>query len=210
MAEPSELATGGDYVLKVPIEGIADIPPDVLACVVTYLDATTRPAPASPDPDLRFERLLGRDHARFRALFLEVGAPWLWSDRLRLPELDQIARLDAPNVLAFAVVHQGRDIGLAEIEVVEGDVEIVYFGLAGDVTGRGLGRRTMNATLDRAWALPETRRVWLHTCTLDHPAALGFYQAMGFRPYKRAVEIFRDPRALGLHPPDAGPTIPRL
>ncbi|MQT12078.1 GNAT family N-acetyltransferase [Rhizobiales bacterium Sp-1] len=193
-----------------PIEGMTDLPRDVLACVVTYLETTERPAPASPDPEITFERLLGRDHARFHALFLAVGTPWLWTDRLRMSEAEQIARLDAPNVFAFAVVHAGRDIGLAEIEAVEGDVEIVYFGLAGDATGRGLGRRTMNATLDRAWSLPQTRRVWLHTCTLDHPAALGFYAAMGFRPYKRAVEIFRDPRALGLHPPDAGPTIPRL
>ena len=53
-------------------------------------------------------------------------------------------------------------------------------------------------------------RVWVHTCTLDGPSALGFYIRSGFTPFARAVEIFPDPRVLGLLPRETAPQIPLL
>jgi GNAT superfamily N-acetyltransferase len=53
-------------------------------------------------------------------------------------------------------------------------------------------------------------RGWVHTCDLDHPSALGFYQREGFRPFERAVEIYPDPRAAGLYPREAAPRVPLL
>jgi ribosomal protein S18 acetylase RimI-like enzyme len=52
--------------------------------------------------------------------------------------------------------------------------------------------------------------VWVHTCTLDHPSALGFYRRHGFTAIGRAVETFTDPRVLGVLPMDAAPQIPLL
>jgi hypothetical protein len=54
------------------------------------------------------------------------------------------------------------------------------------------------------------RRFWVHTCSLDHPAALNFYRRAGFVPYQRAVEVFDDPRVTGLLPPDSAPQIPLI
>ncbi len=51
-------------------------------------------------------------------------------------------------------------------------------------------------------------RVHVHTCTLDHPAALGAYRRAGFVPYKRAVERFHDPRLLGILPRSCAPQVP--
>jgi len=51
-------------------------------------------------------------------------------------------------------------------------------------------------------------RVWLHTCTLDGPAALSFYMKCGFRPYKRAIEVANDPRIRGMLSEDAAPQVP--
>jgi hypothetical protein len=53
-------------------------------------------------------------------------------------------------------------------------------------------------------------RVHVHTCTLDHPAALAAYIRAGFRPYKRAIERFTDPRLTGILPADAAPQVPLL
>jgi len=50
--------------------------------------------------------------------------------------------------------------------------------------------------------------VWLHTCTLDSPAALTFYMKCGFRAYKRGIEVADDPRLRGLLPLDIAPQIP--
>jgi len=56
----------------------------------------------------------------------------------------------------------------------------------------------------------DVSRLWVHTCTLDHPSALGFYRAQGFVPFARAVETFADPRLAGILPPDAAPQIPLI
>ena len=53
-------------------------------------------------------------------------------------------------------------------------------------------------------------RVHVHTCTLDHPAALGAYRRAGFTPYRRAVERFPDPRRVGILPRDCAPQVPLL
>jgi hypothetical protein len=53
-------------------------------------------------------------------------------------------------------------------------------------------------------------RVHVHTCTLDHPAALSAYRRAGFTAYKRAVERFPDPRLLGFLPLDCAPQVPLL
>jgi hypothetical protein len=50
----------------------------------------------------------------------------------------------------------------------------------------------------------------VHTCSLDHPAALPSYLRAGFRPVRRAFESFPDPRLSGLLPRDAAPQIPLL
>ena len=61
-------------------------------------------------------------------------------------------------------------------------MEIAYFGLVPAAIGRGLGRALLTAAVDAAWSLkPVPSRVWLHTCTLDHPAALRNYLARGFQ-----------------------------
>ena len=88
-------------------------------------------------------------------------------------------------------------------------VEVVYLGVLPCHAGRGLGRHLVTAALLRAWSLEPTR-VWLHTCTLDHPSALNFYRAQGFVPFARAVETFDDPRLNGVLPRDAAPQIPLL
>ena len=83
----------------------------------------------------------------------------------------------------------GEDAGYAELEQPsDGNVEIAYFGLLPEAIGRGLGRWWLAQVLAEAWRLPGTRRVWVHTCTLDGPAALATYEGRGLRPYAREVE----------------------
>lgn len=67
----------------------------------------------------------------------------------------------------------------------------------------------MTAALEHAWK-PDTRRVWLHTCTFDHPGALRFYRKCGFEPYQRGLEIFNDPRLNGTLARTAAAEVPLL
>ncbi|MEY3733364.1 MAG: hypothetical protein RL347_723, partial [Actinomycetota bacterium] len=83
----------------------------------------------------------------------------------------------------------GRDAGYVELEQQsDGDVEIAYFGLLPDMIGQGLGRWWLTEVITEAWRLPGTTRVWVHTCTLDGPAALATYTGRGLKPYAREVE----------------------
>jgi len=101
-------------------------------------------------------------------------------------------------------------VGILELDNREpNQVELSFFGLVPELAGQGHGNWLMAHALQRAW-MRDIRRVWVHTCTLDHPAALGFYQRHGFVPFKRMVETFDDPRVTGLIPAEAAPQIPCL
>ena len=88
-------------------------------------------------------------------------------------------------------------------------MELAYFGVVPEAVGTGAGRWLMDRAVELAFA-KRPRRFWVHTCTLDHPAALGFYLRSGFQPYGRAVEIADDPRLAGALPRAAAPSIPLI
>jgi GNAT superfamily N-acetyltransferase len=75
--------------------------------------------------------------------------------------------------------------------------------------GRGAGGALLQHCSPLAWE-HHPQRIWLHTCTSDHPGALSFYIKVGFVPYKRAIEVADDPRLSGELPRSAAPHIPVL
>jgi GNAT superfamily N-acetyltransferase len=149
------------------------------------------------------------DRDAYRALFRAIGENWLWQGRLVVDDERLRAILDAPTTqVHVATRRDGTPVGLLELDfAVPGTAELAYFGLVPGMTGHGHGHWLMAHALRLAWR-PGITRVWVHTCDLDHPAALGFYIASGFVPFERAIEIIPDPRLVGIHPPDAAARIP--
>jgi len=184
----------------------------MLATIVTTLEMRRRP-PLRPMPGSRLRLVRWPQPApeRYRTLFARVGAPWLWFSRLVMAEAALTTILDDPGVAVHAVIDPaGIEVGMVELDFRQrGACEISYFGLVPELAGQGHGRWLMAETLARAWA-GGIERVWLHTCTLDHPHALGFYRAQGFVAIRRTIETFPDPRAAGHLPRDAAPQIPLL
>ena len=76
----------------------------------------------------------------------------------------------------------GRRAGYYELRVADDGIEVAYFGLLADYHGHGLGGHLLTHALLRGLELAP--RVWLHTCTLDGPAALPNYRARGLRPFR--------------------------
>lgn len=192
--------------------GYFDLPPGRLATLVTYLEMLERPPPrALPDrPELALRRVERPDLAAYRRLFRAIGERWLWTSRLRLDDAALARILFDPGVELYLLFEREQPIGMAELDLREpGQCELAFFGLVSEAVGRGIGRWLMERTLERAWR-PGVQRVWVHTCHFDHPAALAFYMRSGFRPYKRAVEVFEDPRLLGILPCTAAPQLPVL
>jgi len=183
-----------------------------IATIVTTLEMRERPRPRPlPASPLSLAAWARPDPAKYRTLFARVGAPWLWFSRLVMDEASLTAIIHDPAVSVFAVVDRmGIEVGLLELDHRQpGACEIGYFGLVPELAGRGHGRWLMAQAMMRAWT-PGVERVWVHTCTLDHPTALNFYRKQGFTAVSRAVETFPDPRRLGLLPEDAAPQIPQL
>jgi len=122
----------------------------------------------------------------WRALYRLVGDAWHWHDRDAWSDERLAAHLARPAVRVFTVrcAIDGTPLdhaGLVELERHDdGSVEIAYLGLAAPAIGRGLGRWLVHAAVAEAQHLGTTR-IWLHTCTLDHPAALRNYEQCGFR-----------------------------
>ncbi len=187
-----------------------DVGPGQIGAVVTYLEMREKPKQVERQAvsGLCIRRVMNPGVSWYRELFRLVGADWLWFSRLRLndDQLNQI--ISDPNVLVFCLEHDGREKGLLELDCRSlPEIEISFLGVAEDLLGKGAGSLLMDYALSTAWSY-QPERVMLHTCTIDHPRALAFYQRRGFKVYKRAIEIAADPRLAGLLPLDAAPHHP--
>ena len=175
-----------------------------LACTLTYLEMTEKPArpPAAPPHRLHVALLRARQPtvAFYRFLYDTVGEAWLWYERRAMDDDALKAVIHDQRVEIYVLYVEGVPAGFAELDRrAEPDIELTYCGLVPEFIGRGLGDYLLSAALDMAWS-HEPKRVWLHTNTLDHPRALALYQRFGFKPYKQERKTIPDPRIAGLIP----------
>jgi GNAT superfamily N-acetyltransferase len=188
--------------------GLTGIPPTELGAVVTYLAMTEPPRPRPlPTAPFRLERWHDVEPAKYRLLFERIGGPWLWYSRLAMSDR-QLAEAVAE---LHVVVDPARiEVGMIELDFRDPEKCLIRFlGLIPELAGQGHGRWLLAQTLALAWR-KGIKRVEVHTCTLDHPAALPAYLRAGFKAYRRAFESFPDPRQIGLLPRDCAPQIPLL
>jgi len=154
----------------------------------TYLELTRpdhfRPAFAT-FPDLVIERVERPTPELYRDCYRSVGEAYHWRDRWDWTDAEIRAHLAKPGITLHVARRRGALAGWYELRRVPEDdsVEIAYFGLLPGAIGQGLGKHLLSCAVRDAWALGPSR-VWLHTCTLDHPHALSNYRKRGFAPYK--------------------------
>jgi GNAT superfamily N-acetyltransferase len=153
---------------------------------VYYLEMLARP-PGEVRPPRNGLLIL---HARrptvayYRFLYNSVGQDYYWLSRRKMSDEQLDAILANPLNEVFVLHVDGAPAGFVEFDRrTDGEVEIVQFGLMREWIGQGLGKYFLCWAIDQAWSYAP-RRVWLHTCTLDHPAALANYQKAGFSVYK--------------------------
>lgn len=182
-----------------------------LAAVVTYLEMTAPPDHEAPSSALSLKRVEVPQPAHYRDLFRLIGAPWLWFSRLILDDAHLAEIIQHPKVELHSVLDEtGHEAGMIELDFREpGDCELAFIGLVPELSGKGHGKWLLAEAVRLAWR-EGVSRIHVHTCSLDHPAALSAYRRAGFIPYKRAVERFPDPRLLGFLPADCAPQIPLL
>ena len=192
-------------------DGYHEVPPGKLANVVTYLEMRAPVVYASAETSPFGIRVVHQPSLDwYRGLFRAIGEPWLWFSRLRMNDDELQAILWDPAVDVFALASEGVDQGLLEFDRrMFPDIEVAFFGVTSELLGKGAGRALLAHGLREEWT-HQPQRIWLHTCSADHPAALSFYRKFGFQAYKRAIEIADDPRLTGEIPRTAAPHIPIL
>ena len=196
----ADIATANDT------RGTEDATGSTVPVTVTHLEMTSpdqrSPVPGRSEPTaiLRAER---PTISFYRYLYDTVGADWNWFMRRRLSDEELVAIIHDDRVEVFVLYVRGVPAGYAELDRrVEGEIEIAYFGLIPEYVGRGFGAFLLHWALGRAWGYRPSR-VWLHTCSLDHPRALGVYQRAGLRVYHR--EVVHEPVEYLLHLPRKWP-----
>ena len=148
---------------------------------------------SSPRTDLALVRVEPPMPELNRFFYTAVGGAWWWHDRLPWTYQQWLDYLNRPELQTWMLTMSGVPAGYFELEAqVGGDVEIVYFGLLPSAIGAGLGGHLLTCAIECGWAM-NAKRVWLHTCTLDHPQALANYQARGMRLFKQETEIKDEP-----------------
>jgi len=138
--------------------------------------------------DVTVQAIAGREATAqlYRDCYRTVGQAFHWRDRWDWTDEQIRAHLADPAITLHVATRGGRLAGWYELRRVPEDdsVEIAYFGIVPAEFGRGLGKHLLSCAVRDAWAL-KPARVWLHTCTLDHPNALPNYRARGFVEYKK-------------------------
>lgn len=168
---------------------------------VTFLQQTSadqlRPAPPA---DVTLSRVFPAEPEFNSRMYRDVGGDWNWNDRLSWSDGRWSAYASDPAISTFRAHHGAEVAGFAELRMSpasdQGDaatrdsahveIELVYFGLLPQFAGRGLGGLFLSEICRIAWTVPGVRRVWLHTCDDDSPAAIPNYLARGFVEYDRS------------------------
>jgi GNAT superfamily N-acetyltransferase len=156
-----------------------------------YLEMTSpedlRPA-ESPNPNLEMLRLDPPNPQINRQMYADIGGEFEWTDRRDWNDVAWHRYVHRPEIETWIGLLRGQPVGFAELERQGTDVELVSFGLLAPFRGRRLGGAMLTAVIRRAWELG-AERVWVHTCSLDSPAALPSYQRRGFRHYDTRLHM---------------------
>ena len=175
----------------------------VVRDTVTYLEMFERPpARTLPAPLGKLALMRAEDCSVsfYRYLYETVGTPWVWFERRQWSDAALAAELAKPTTEIFVLFVGGVPAGYFELNAAEPrETELCYFGLVPEFIGRRLGAFLLNAAIEQAWTRP-LERLWVHTCTFDHPRALPLYQRAGFVVYARRPVSFDDPRESGVLP----------
>ena len=117
--------------------------------------------------------------------YKNIGKNHKWIDRLVWPEEKWIGYLSDNKVKTYVLKYKDDLVGFFELIFREDDreVEIAYFGILEEYRNRKLGSYLLSEAIKKCFEL-KMKRVWLHTCSLDHNHALNNYISRGMKIFK--------------------------
>ena len=123
----------------------------------------------------------------FRSIYDPVGEDYNWRRRRKMTREELEAIIHHPLNEFHVLYVDDEPAGFAELDRRQPDeIELVQFGLMPNFHGQGLGKWFLQYMIDKAWSYAP-QRFWVHTCTLDHAAALPNHLNSGSTTFKQQV-----------------------
>ena len=120
--------------------------------------------------------------------YKQVGKKYQWIDRLTWTNNDWIKYVSNKNLKTYVLKQENDFVGFFELifNIEINECEIAYFGILEDYFNKGCGGYMLSKAIEKSFEIG-AKRVWVHTCSLDHPNAIKNYISRGMKIFKTEV-----------------------
>jgi len=138
-----------------------------------------------PFNDLYLEKVNPPDFQLNKFFYKQIGKKHSWTDRLVWNDKKWIDYLENSRVRTYILKHNKDFIGYFEqiFDKEKLDCEIAYFGILEEHIGKKLGGYLLSEAIKISFNIG-SKRIWVHTCSLDHKNALQNYLSRGMKVFK--------------------------
>ena len=117
--------------------------------------------------------------------YKNIGKSHQWVDRLIWTDQDWINYVSNKNVKTYILKEKEELAGYFELNLHKDEVEIAYLGLLKEYHNQNLGSILLSSAIKNSFSVGKLKRVWVHTCSLDHKHALKNYLSRGMKIFKK-------------------------
>ena len=137
-----------------------------------------------PGDNYSLNQVLPNDFQLNKFFYKQIGQNHHWNDRLVWDDKKWIDYVSNPNVFTFVLKDNENIAGFFELIYHKNkfEIEIAYFGLLKGFMDKKLGGYMLTEAIKISFSY-KVKRVWVHTCSLDHKNALNNYLARGMKIY---------------------------
>ena len=138
----------------------------------------------SPDTKYYVEKIFPSDFQLNKFFYKQIGKNHQWNDRLVWDDNKWINYVSNPNINTFVLKDKKDIAGFFELIYHKDslEIEIAYFGILEEYMKKKLGGYMLTEAIKLAFSY-KIKRVWVHTCSLDHKNALRNYLSRGMKVY---------------------------
>ena len=132
-----------------------------------------------------------KDFQLNKFFYKNIGRNCQWIDRLVWTDFDWTNYISDKNLSTHILKEKEEIAGYLELLYNQNskESEIAYFGILEEYFGKKLGGYLLSEAIKYSFALG-SRRIWVHTCSLDHKNALNNYLSRGMKIFKSET-LFR-------------------
>ena len=129
-------------------------------------------------------QVIPNDFQLNKFFYKQIGKNYQWVDRLIWTDKNWIEYVSSPNLFTFVLKNNDDIAGFFELMYHKDklETEIAYFGLLKEYIGKKLGGYMLSEAIKKSFSY-NVKRVWAHTCSLDHKNALKNYLSRGMKIY---------------------------